>query len=285
MQLQATPKKRRGRPRNPTPDTGIGTVHALERGLVVLQALAREGYLPLTDLSLKVGVPTSTVHRILTTLEKLGFAEINEDTNEWSVGIESFRVGNSYLERTNLIENSRKAMRDLMEATGETANLAIADGGDVVFLTQVESHNPIRAFFRPGTRGHMHASGIGKALLASMLRMDVEKILHSKGCPEFTTKTLTTPTELFEDLEMTRDRGWAFDDEERYDGMRCIASCIFNSYGEAVAGISVSGPTVRFPDHMLQVIGPQVREAARQVTSLIGGKPCEYRDRRHAHPP
>jgi len=278
MQLQPIPKKRRGRPRNPVSDTGGGTVHALERGLFVLQSLAREGYMSLTDLSLKVGVPTSTVHRILTTLEKLGFAEINEDTNEWSVGIESFRVGNAYLERTNLIENSRKAMRDLMEATGETANLAIADSGDVVFISQVESHNPIRAFFRPGTRSHMHASGIGKALLASMLRRDVEKILHNKGCPEFTEKTITSPTELFEDLGTTRERGWAFDDEERYDGMRCIASSIFNSYGEAVAGISVSGPTVRFPDHMLQIIGPQVREAAQQVTSLIGGKPREYKD-------
>ncbi len=277
MQLHPIPKKRRGRPRNPAPDTGFSTVHALERGLVVLQALAREGYLSLTDLSLKVGVPTSTVHRILTTLEKLGFAEINEDTSEWSVGIESFRVGNSYLERTNLIESSRKAMRGLMEATGETANLAIADGGDVVFISQVESHHPIRAFFRPGTRGHMHASGIGKALLANMLRRDVEKILRTRGCPEFTTKTLTTPAGLFEDLATTRERGWAFDDEERYDGMRCIASCIFNSYGEAIAGISVSGPTVRFPDHKLQVIGPQIREAAQQVTALIGGKPREYR--------
>ena len=167
-------------------------------------------------------------------------------------------------------------MHDLMEATGETANLAIADGGDVVFISQVESHNPIRAFFRPGTRGNMHASGIGKALLAGMLRRDVEKILQTKGCPEFTLKTLTSPAKLFEDLATTRSRGWAFDDEERYDGMRCIAACIYNSYGEAVAGISVSGPTVRFPDHMLQLIGPQVREAAKQVTELIGGKQREF---------
>jgi IclR family acetate operon transcriptional repressor len=273
MQNQITPKKQRGRPRNPVNETGSATVLALDRGLVVLQALAREGFMSLTDLSLKVGVPTSTVHRILITLEKHGFVVISEDTNEWSIGIEAFRVGNAYLDRTNLIEASRKAMRELMEATGETANLAIADGGDVVFISQVESHNPIRAFFRAGTRGHMHASGIGKALLASMVRREVEKILHSKGCPEFTAKTITSPAELFRDLEITRERGWAFDDEERYDGMRCIASCIYNAFGEAVAGISVSGPTVRFPDHSLQMIGPKVNAVARQVTELIGGKP------------
>ena len=272
MPVEPMQKRRRGRPRNPLPDTAQGTVAALDRGLVVMQALAHEGYLSLTDLSLKVGVPTSTVHRILMTLEKRGFAELSEDSNEWSVGIESFRVGNSYLERTDLIESSRKAMRHLMEATGETANLAIADDGAVVFISQVESHNPIRAFFRPGTRGNMHASGIGKALLANMLRRDVEKILHSKGCPEYTEKTLTTPAELFQDLETTRERGWAFDDEERYVGMRCIAASIYNSYGEAVAGISVSGPTFRFSDQLLSVIGDQVKDAAYQVTALIGGK-------------
>lgn len=277
MQSQPIRKKQRGRPRNPIAETGQGTVLALDRALVVLQALAREGYMSLTDLSLKVGVPTSTAHRILVTLEKRGFTELNEDTNEWSIGIESFRVGSSYLERTNLIDSSRETMRKLMETTGETANLAIADGGDVVFISQVESHNPIRAFFRPGTRGHMHASGIGKALLSSMLRRDVEKILQAKGCPEFTAKTLTTPADLFHDLETAQKRGWALDDEERYDGMRCIASCIYNSYGEAVAGISVSGPTVRFPDHLLQVISPQVMEMAQQVTLLIGGKPREFK--------
>ena len=243
----------------------------MERGLLVLQALSREGQLSLTDLSLKVGVPTSTAHRILTTLEKHGFTDLDDVTNEWSVGIESFRVGNAYLARTNLIECSRKAMRDLMEATGETANLAIAEGGDVVFISQVESHNPVRAFFRAGTRGPMHCSGIGKAMLANMLRRDVEKILQLKGCPEFTAKTLVTPSDLFADLETTRDRGWALDDEERYNGMRCIASSIFNSFGEPVAGISVSGPTVRFPDSMLSVIGPQVHKAAQEITALIGG--------------
>jgi IclR family transcriptional regulator, acetate operon repressor len=272
MQNTPIPKKRRGRPRNPVAESSTGTVLALERGLIILQALSREGFMSLTDLSLKVGVPTSTVHRVLSTLEKYGFAIIDDDTNKWSIGIEAFRVGSAYLERTNLIEASRNGMRELMESTGETANLAIADSGDVVFISQVESHNPIRAFFRAGTRGSMHSSGIGKALLSNMLRRDVEKILHNKGCPEFTEKTLITPSALFNDLELSRDRGWALDDEERYDGMRCIASCIFNAYGEAIAGISVSGPTVRFPDRSLPLIGSKVNEVALQITQLIGGK-------------
>jgi IclR family acetate operon transcriptional repressor len=79
-------------------------------------------------------------------------------------------------------------MRQLMEETGETANLAIDDSGDVVFVSQVESHQSIRAFFRPGTRGHMHSSGIGKALLAEMFKREVKQILQKKRLPQFTKK-------------------------------------------------------------------------------------------------
>lgn len=279
MATREHPKKRRGRPRGSGAEGGAGTVVALERGLKVLQALAREGGLSLSDLSLTIGVPAPTVHRILSTLEKLGFAELHEDSGDWSVGVESFRVGNSYLERTSLVENALNPMRELMEATGETANLAIADGGDVVFISQVESFNPVRAFFRPGARGPMHASGIGKALMAALARREVEKILAAYGCPVFTSRTLATPADLFADLDATRRRGWALDDEERHDGMRCVAACIYNAWGEPVAGISVSGPAARFADGQLASIGPRVVAAARQVTDSIGGRPPESRDR------
>ncbi len=158
-----------------------------------------------------------------------------------------------------------------MEDTGETANLGIADAGDVVFVSQVETHNPIRAFFRPGTRGHMHASGIGKALLAELSQRETEAILQKKGLPAFSERTLTRPADLFSNLEASRLRGWSLDDEERYIGMRCIASPIFNLHGEAVAGVSVSGPTVRFSENDLPEIGARVRRAAAAITQEIGG--------------
>jgi IclR family acetate operon transcriptional repressor len=217
-------------------------------------------------------MPPSSTHRLLFTLQKHGFVEFDETTQEWQVGIEAFRIGNTYLARTNLVEAARKTLRGLMEDTGETANRGIAAQGDVVFIDQIETHNPIRAFFRPGTRSHMHASGIGKSLLADMPRRDVEKILGLKGQPEFTSKTLTSTKELFTNLEETRKRGWSIDDEERYSGMRCVASNIYNTFGETVAGISVSGPTVRFPDEVIARLGPIVKRAAAEVTNAIGGK-------------
>lgn len=217
-------------------------------------------------------MPPSTAHRLLTTMQRHAVTEFNENTQEWMIGIESFRIGSAFLERTNLVEAARDVMRRLTDETGETSNLAISEAGDVVFVSQVEAHSPIRAFFRAGTRGYMHASGIGKALLAELSRTDVELILQRKGLPEFTEGTLTRPDELFADLETTRSRGWALDDEERELGMRCVASPIFNPFGEAVAGISVSGPSVRFNERALPEFGAAVRRSAQEITERIGGR-------------
>ena len=275
MNQQINRKRARGRPRTIGEDNSPNIVQALDRGLLVLLALAKTGEKTLSDISLRVGMPPSSAHRILITLQKHGFVEFDEMEQKWSVGIEAFRVGSSYLERTNLIEAAHKIMRELMEETGETANLAIADRSDVVFISQVESHNPIRAFFRPGTRGAIYASGIGKALLSEMGRKNIEKILRNGGLKQFTPKTLTSPDELFLDLEKTKQRGWSLDDEERYLGMRCVAAPIYNPFGEAIAGISISGPIVRFKDNQILQLGPIVRLAANKVTKMIGGKVSE----------
>jgi len=265
-------KRSRGRPRLDVSDQQPSTVQALDRGLTVLRCLGQDGTLTLTDLASRLGMPASTVHRILATLNAHGLVEFIEQSQEWAIGIEAFRIGSAYLERTNLVEASRTAMRSLMINTGETSNLAIMDDGDVVFVSQIESHNPIRAFFRSGTRGHMHSSGIGKALLANIPEKDVDKIVRKKGLPAFTEKSLTMKDKLFANLQITKKRGWSLDDEERYSGMRCVAAPIFNAYGEAVAGISVSGPTLRFADEAIEDFAEKVMEAARRVTIMIGGK-------------
>lgn len=265
-------RRRRGRPRSVFHEPQNTTVQALDRGLTVLRDLARQDGATLSDLAFRMNMPASTVHRILATFQKHGFVELNDATQEWFIGIETFRTGSAFLVRTNLVDVARSVMHRLMDETGETANLGIMDQGDVVFVSQVETHNPIRAFFRPGSRGYMHASGIGKALLADMSRDHAQQVLAQKGLPSFTEKTLTSPDTLFEDLERIRRRGWSLDDEERYSGMRCVAASIYNAYGEVVGGISVSGPAVRFPDQELSTLGEKVRLAADEVTQGIGGK-------------
>ena len=135
--------------------------------------------------------------------------------------------------------SSRRAavMHELMAETGETANLAIADGGQVVFISQVETHEPIRAFFRPGTRGPIHASGHrqGAARLSSGRGGGADRARAGAARPS-RARTITDPARLAEELAAIRARGWAVDDEERTEGMRCIAAPIFNEFREAMAG-------------------------------------------------
>ena len=268
--------RKRGRPRSQPTGRISGGAQALQRGLVLLSALARGDKVTLTELAFQVGMPLSTAHRLLTTLQAHGYADFDETTNHWMVGAEAFRTGNAFLRRIDVVEAARDIMHDLVAQTGETANLAIREGAAVVFVSQVESSSPVRAFFNLGTHTPMHASGIGKALLATYQQREVERLLQSAGLPDFTGHTLTTPEALFTDLESIRQRGWSLDDEERNVGMRCVAAPIFNELGEAVAGVSVSGPSSRLSDSVIGEYGPLVKRTAERITARIGGaKPAD----------
>ncbi len=149
-----------------------------------------------------------------------------------------------------------------MRETGETSNLGVEVKDEVVFLAQVETHEAIRAFFPPGTKGAMHSSGIGKALLAWYPPEKVAGIVARRGLQKFTTLTLTSESALMRDLARTRERGFSIDDQERAEGMRCVAAPIFNAHGEPVAGLSVSGPAFRMGLSDATRFGALVRAAA-----------------------
>jgi IclR family acetate operon transcriptional repressor len=264
-------KRQRGRPRafNPSPEQT--TIQALDRAVMILKVLADREGMSLTELAEASDQSPATVYRVLSTFEAHGIVEVQPATQLWFVGQEAFRIGSAFLGRTSLVEQARGVMHALMAETGETANLAIADGGQVVFISQVETHEPIRAFFRPGTRGPIHASGIGKALLAYHAGEAVERIVREQGLAAFTERTITDRAALEAELAAIRARGWAVDDGERTEGMRCIAAPIFNEFREAIAGVSVSGPTVRMERTGGETLGARVREAADRITRAIGG--------------
>lgn len=266
-----TGKRQRGRPKSPFRDGSAPTLQSLDRALGLLTAVARLERATLSGLAREVDIPTATIHRILTTLLNHGFVAFDDDRQEWMIGIEAYRTGAAFLKHSSVIEVGRPIMRNLVRDTGETANLAVPDGAEVVFVGQVESANPIRAFFAPGTRTSMHASGTGKAILAEMNATRREKTLAAMRLTGFAPNTLVTRAALDSDLAVIRERGWSFDDEERYVGMSCIGAAIFDEQGEPAAGVSVSGPSVRFDASRMETLGSLVREAAADITRLSGG--------------
>ena len=271
MAAEEVAKRPRGRPRKDPSEKEGSTVLALERGLQILSILAREGRASLTEIAMRAGMPPSTAHRLMMTLQHHRYADHYEGTQDWMIGVEAFRIGAGFLNRINVIEAAQPTMQRLVTETGETANLAIADAGDVIFVSQVETSNPIRAFFRLGTRSRMHASAVGKALLAQVTQEEVEALLQKKGLPEFTANTITSPDRLFAELESIRKQGWSFDDEERYAGMRCVAAPVLDIRRKAIAAISVSGPSARFTDRKVADFSATIRRSAADLTSAIGG--------------
>jgi IclR family acetate operon transcriptional repressor len=262
--------RKRGRPRAFTPNLDQTTVQSLDRALHILRVLSEGEGLSLTELAEASGQSPATVYRVPSTYQLHGFVELDAARQLWFIGAEAFRIGSAFLGRTSLVERGRPILRELMAETGETANLAIADGAQVVFVSQVETPLPIRAFFRPGTRSAIHASGIGKALMAHWPPERVAAVL-GPGLPALTPRTLTDPEALKAALASIRARGWATDDEEHTEGMRCIAAAIFNEHGEPVAGLSISGPAARVQRERDAALGAVVRDAAARVTAAIGG--------------
>lgn len=265
-----TNQRRLGRPKGSGSNTPQGTIQSLDRALDVLDALARNSGLTLSDLARELDQSPATMHRVLSTLEARQIVEVSPQTQAWHIGAMAFRLGSAFLRRSGVAERSRPAMRDLMQATKETSNLGIERNGEVMFIGQIETNESIRAFFPPGTMSPMHASGIGKALLSCYSDARLDRFLRDRTLDRFTEKTVFLPTALKEDLQMVRKRGWAFDDEERTSGMRCVAAPIIDVYGETVAGISVSGPTHRMPEGKIDTIGRLVREAALEVSRGLG---------------
>ncbi|MEZ5887763.1 MAG: IclR family transcriptional regulator [Paracoccaceae bacterium] len=263
----------RGRPRSFNDKTDQNMVQSLDRALLILRTLSESAGLTLTELAQESGNSAPTVYRALTTLQSHGFAEMEDPGQLWHVGGGAFRVGSAFLRRTKIVDRARQPMDRLMRMTGETANLGVEHRDQVLFLAQVETHEAIRAFFPPGTLGAMHVSGIGKALLAWMPPARVAEIVGNGGLARFTAQSHADLASLSADLERTRSRGYAVDDQERAEGMRCVAAPIFNAHGEPVAGLSISGPTFRVDLSDTDRLGALVRAAAEEVTVATGGVP------------
>ena len=194
----------RGRPKAFNDKTDQNTVQALDRALGLLEHLAQGPGRTLSELAEETGQAVATVFRALITLQGHGMVEVEEPGQVWHIGAGAFRVGTAFLRRTKVVERARQPMDQLMRDTGETANLGMEVRGEVLFLAQVETHEAIRAFFPPGTKGPMHSSGIGKALLAWYPEDRARDIIARQGLPKFTTLTLTTETALLRDLARTR---------------------------------------------------------------------------------
>jgi len=263
--MSDTPPTRAPAPRPIAAETSrTGTVQAVDRALLILETLAEdeEGY-RLTDLAALTGLSTSTVHRLLTTLERRRFVQIDQSSGLWHVGRQAFQVGATFARRRNFVPPALPFLRRLRDQTRETANLGIVDDGEIVVLTQVESREIMRAITRIGGRVPIATSGMGKAILATYPPADVATRLAGRR-PR-------GGEALAAELEAIRRQGYAVDDEAHVPGLRCVAAVVYNDRAEPLCAISVSGLAGRLTPARLDGLGRLVRDTAKELTQVLGG--------------
>ncbi len=254
------------------PDPRDGGVQSVDRALSIIETLAEddEGY-RLTDLAVRTGLSPSTVHRLLTTLEKRRFVQFDRDESMWHIGAQSFAVGSTFVRRRNFVTQALPYLRKLRDQTRETANLAVVDDGAMVVLTRVESREIMRSVTKVGGRVPMVASGLGKALLSTYSEEDVFAIIQREGMPRLTSKSIVRAGELCKSLHDIRQQGYSVDDEEALIGLRCVSAVVYDDCSEPLAAISVSGKASRVPNDRLPVLGKLVQEVAAELTKALGG--------------
>ncbi|MFZ5852861.1 MAG: IclR family transcriptional regulator [Actinomycetota bacterium] len=242
---------------------GAGGVQSLDRAIVLLDLLADAGgEVGISRLAELSGLPLPTIHRLMRTLVTHGYVR-QEASRRYALGPRLIRLGESAARQLGTW--ARPQLVELVAAVGETANLALLEGDDVVYVAQVPSTHSMRMFTEVGRRVFAHCTGVGKALLAQLPAETVQEILARTGMPAQTPHTLTDPATLLRELAQIRQQGYAIDDGEQEVGVRCLAVPVLGA--PAMAAISVSGPAARLTDEVFDRIVPLLRRAAEQLGS------------------
>ena len=221
-------------------------IQAIERAVSILNAFSVETpELGVTELAERVGLHKSTVHRFMVNLDAAGLVERNARTGRYRLGLHIFELGGLVMQQMNLWDEALPFLESLVRDTGETGHLAVLDGGEAIYIERVEARRALRVPSAIGRGYPAHATNLGKVLLADLPPERVTEIIAERGLAAFTPNTITDPVELTAELERIRERGFAIDDEEYDEGLRCIGAGVRDHSGHVVSALGIGGPVTR----------------------------------------
>lgn len=245
-------------------------VQSVERALQLLNLLAESpDESSLGDLARTAGLPTSTAHRLLGSLIRGGYVAQNPVTGRYGVGGQFVLLSRKGSQRQELIRLARPWLEQVARTTGETVNLTTRLDDSIIQLDHVDSANMLRVTWNAGERFPMHASASGKLFLAFLPPPERDRILKTAARHAFTSATLKR-AQLKDALQTICAQGYALDDAEREDGVRCVAVPILDARGGIVAALSVSGPSLRLSVPMLHEMAQKLLPAARAISESLG---------------
>ena len=236
------------------------SVQSVDRSLDLLEALAEEGkpvgVAELVDLT---GLPQGTVHRLLQSLQLRGYVR-RDASRKYSLGTSAVRLADAA--QRAMVRSARPHLAELVALSGETANLAVLEGDDVVYVAQVPSPHTLRMFAEVGRHVPPHSTAVGKVLLAAMPRERALAVVRRTGLAARTPATITDPDAFAAELDLVAAQGWAADEEEQEAGVRCVAVPV-GEPGATLAALSLSGPADRFAGGRTEGLVEAMQRVAR----------------------
>ena len=254
-----------------TPDKNSSHVQSVARALQVLELLAEENMeVSLTEISKKINWPKSTLHGILTTLRDYRIVDQSAVNGKYRLGIRLFEYGQRIARTWDIRSLAMPVMQELNRAFGEMVQLAAEDSGEVLYIEKLDSTRIIRIVSEVGARLPMHCSGLGKVLLAYKSPAEVKYIMSKRGMPRMSRNTITDIQRLFEELDRIRTQGYAIDNCEIMDGLRCAAAPIRDRNGDVKYAISISGLAEVLSGEYFESVCAAVVNAAGEISHLMG---------------
>ena len=235
-------------------ETGKNPIQVAERLFQVIERLAENGPMGIMDLSAELGFHKSTTHRLVTSLQYMGYIRQDEESLKYALSLKFLEIGSKILEQT-----------------GETVHLVRREGTEAVYIDKVESTvSSIRMVSRVGSRIPLYCSGVGKALLAELPDPEIEDIWNSSEITSLTPYTVTSLSDLMDRIRGVREAGFAMDDEENEEGVRCIAVSIPDYHKEPVYALSISAPVSRMTDARIAELSTDVLTFKKDLEKTLG---------------
>ena len=251
-------------------DSSPDSVSSVLKVFGILQALSEEKEIGVTELSQRIMMSKSTVYRFLQTMKTLGYVKQEGETDKYTLSLKLFELGGKALGYQDLTQIADVQMHRLGKLTKETLHLGALDEDSVVYLHKIDSEYNLRMYSRIGRRCPLYSTGLGKVMMAWLPEEEVRSMLANVTFERFTEHTLANIDELLVELAQVREQGYAEDNEENENGLRCFAVPIYNRMGRIITGLSLSLPIVRFEESKRADLVSLLHEAAGKISAELG---------------
>jgi DNA-binding IclR family transcriptional regulator len=247
------------------------SVQTLDRAFDMLELLSQQpDGLPLTEVASRLGLNKSTVHRILASLRKRGYVEQRAGSKSYRIGLEFIEIASLHLNNLELKTEAQDSLYKLSRLANQTVFMAIMQDRHVVYIEKIEAHQSLRRYKIIGQRRPLHTTSLGKALLSGLSEREIERLYGSGEFERLTANTIGDLATLLKEIELTKKRGWAFDDEENEEGTICVGAPVYDYRNMVIAAVSVAWERAANPSLDPKQVAALVVDATQEISRRMG---------------